>query len=165
MPALTGDGRVAAPATVQRQRGGLVNAAEYAVERRLLSRNPITDLAWKAPRTVQTVDRRVVVNPAQAVALLDAVAAEKPSGARLVAFFGAMYYAALHPAEASTLRKANLALPAQGGAHWCWRHRHQPRELMHRMGHGSMRAALIYQHATRERDRQVADRLSDLVEE
>ena len=35
---------------------------------------------------------------------------------------------------------------------------------MHRMGHGSLRAVLIYQHATRERDRQVADRLSVLVE-
>jgi len=31
------------------------------------------------------------------------------------------------------------------------------RELMHRMGHGSMRAALIYQHATSERDREIAD--------
>jgi integrase len=38
------------------------------------------------------------------------------------------------------------------------------RELMHRMGHGSMRAALIYQHATGERDRQIADGLSRLVE-
>ncbi len=40
--------------------------------------------------------------------------AEKPSGDRLVAFFGAMYYAALRPGEAATLRKANLALPAKG---------------------------------------------------
>jgi integrase len=38
------------------------------------------------------------------------------------------------------------------------------RELMHRMGHGSMRAALIYQHATTERDRLIADRLSDMIE-
>jgi integrase len=30
------------------------------------------------------------------------------------------------------------------------------RELMHRMGHSSMRAALIYQHATREREREIA---------
>lgn len=30
------------------------------------------------------------------------------------------------------------------------------KELMHRMGHGSMRAALIYQHATSERDREIA---------
>ncbi|GAA2530654.1 hypothetical protein GCM10010201_32690 [Pilimelia columellifera subsp. columellifera] len=27
---------------------------------------------------------------------------------------------------------------------------------MHRMGHASMRAALIYQHATRERDKEIA---------
>ena len=31
-----------------------------------------------------------------------------------MAFFGAMYYAALRPAEALMLRKANLALPAEG---------------------------------------------------
>ncbi|GAA1167668.1 tyrosine-type recombinase/integrase [Pseudonocardia alaniniphila] len=55
-----------------------------------------------------------MVNPVQARALLDAVAAQEPSGDRLVAFFGAMYYAALRPGEASTLRKANLALPAEG---------------------------------------------------
>ena len=30
------------------------------------------------------------------------------------------------------------------------------RDLMHRMGHSSMRAALIYQHATSERDREIA---------
>lgn len=34
------------------------------------------------------------------------------------------------------------------------------RELMHRMGHASMRAALIYQHATSERDREIAAELS-----
>jgi integrase len=34
------------------------------------------------------------------------------------------------------------------------------RELMHRMGHGSVRASLIYQHATSERDREIAGELS-----
>lgn len=34
---------------------------------------------------------------------------------------------------------------------------------MHRMGHGSMRAALIYQHATTARDRAIADSLGALV--
>jgi integrase len=29
------------------------------------------------------------------------------------------------------------------------------RELMHRMGHASMRAALIYQHPTSKRDREI----------
>jgi integrase len=38
------------------------------------------------------------------------------------------------------------------------------RELMYRMGHGSMRAALIYQHATSQRDREIADALQKLIE-
>ena len=108
------DGTTAAAATVQRQRGVLVNLAEYAVERGLLVKNPLTALAWKAPRTVQRVDRRVVVNPQQARALLAAVRRQKPTGPSLVAFFGAMYFAALRPAEAATLRKGNLALPEAG---------------------------------------------------
>ena len=37
------------------------------------------------------------------------------------------------------------------------------RELMVRMGHSSMRAALIYQHATADRDRAIADALDDLL--
>jgi hypothetical protein len=35
---------------------------------------------------------------------------------------------------------------------------------MHRMGHGTMRAALIYQHATGERDREIADALQFRIE-
>jgi integrase len=38
------------------------------------------------------------------------------------------------------------------------------RELMHRMGHSSMRAALIYQHATEDRDLAIAEAMSRLVE-
>lgn len=37
------------------------------------------------------------------------------------------------------------------------------RELMHRMGHSTMRAALVYQHATDDRAREIADRLSAMV--
>ena len=37
------------------------------------------------------------------------------------------------------------------------------RELMARMGHSSPRAALIYQHATLERDRAIAAALGDLL--
>ena len=36
------------------------------------------------------------------------------------------------------------------------------RELMHRMGHASMRAALIYQHATAERDARIAATLDQV---
>lgn len=35
---------------------------------------------------------------------------------------------------------------------------------MHQIGHGSMRAALIYQHATTDRDRSIADALSERVD-
>jgi hypothetical protein len=38
------------------------------------------------------------------------------------------------------------------------------KELMARMGHSSPRAALIYQHATRDRDRALADALSKLAD-
>jgi integrase len=46
------------------------------------------------------------------------------------------------------LRHTRNTLAASSGA--------STRELMHRMGHASMRAALIYQHATSERDREIA---------
>ncbi len=39
------------------------------------------------------------------------------------------------------------------------------RELMNRMGHSTMAAALIYQHPTDERARQIAARLSEVVEQ
>lgn len=54
------------------------------------------------------------------------------------------------------LRHTGNQLAANAGA--------TTRELMHRMGHGSMRAALVYQHATTERDRRIADALGLLVE-
>jgi hypothetical protein len=39
------------------------------------------------------------------------------------------------------------------------------RELMTRLGHSSTRAALIYQHATRDRDQAIAKALGDRVEQ
>jgi integrase len=46
------------------------------------------------------------------------------------------------------LRHTGNMLAAETGA--------STRELMHRLGHSSLRAALIYQHATSERDREIA---------
>jgi integrase len=71
-------------------------------------------LAWRAPKTVEAIDKRVVVNPGQARALLKGVGQQEPSGARLVAFFGSIYYSALRPAEAASLRRSNLLLPSSG---------------------------------------------------
>ena len=77
----------------------------------LLTRNPIKAIKWKAPKTTQEVDRRCVVNHAQARRLLDAVRDQSPSGPRLVAFFAVIYYAALRPEEAVNLREDNITLP------------------------------------------------------
>lgn len=38
------------------------------------------------------------------------------------------------------------------------------KELMHRLGHASPRAALIYQHATRERDIAIAEAMNEHIE-
>ncbi len=57
------------------------------------------------------MDRRSVVNPHQARALLQAVRTQQPSGPRLVAFFAVMYYAGLRPEEAVNLGRDNVILP------------------------------------------------------
>jgi integrase len=105
------DGTRAAATSVRRNRAVLLNALDYAVELGLLDSNPVKSLKWRVPRTTPEVDRRVVVNFAQARALLEAVRAQKPSGPRLVAFFGVLYYSGLRPEEATGLRRRDIVLP------------------------------------------------------
>jgi len=104
--------RPAALWTARTNNAILANAIEYPIELRILRSNPIKTLKWKAPKTTQEVDRRCVVNPAQARRLLDAVRRQMPSGPRLVAFFAMIYYAALRPEEAVNLHRDNITLPA-----------------------------------------------------
>jgi hypothetical protein len=52
------NGHPAAAWTARSNRAILANALEYAVERRLLSGNPIKTIKWKAPKTTQEIDRR-----------------------------------------------------------------------------------------------------------
>jgi len=107
------DGRNAAASTARRNRIILANAADYAMELGLLDTNTIRAIKWAAPKVSSQVDRRSVVNPRQARALLDAVRAQRPSGPRLVAFFAVMYYAGLRPEEAINLAMDNVILPSQ----------------------------------------------------
>ena len=58
------------------------------------------------------MDRRSVVNPPQALALLYAVCAVAPW---LVAFFACLYFAGLRPAEAVHMRVTNCDLPDDDG--------------------------------------------------
>lgn len=106
------DGTRAAATSARRHRAVLFNALQYAVELGLLDVNPVKDLRWTAPRASQAIDRRRVINPDQARALLAAVETQQPSGPRLVAFFGVMYYCGLRPEEAVMLHMADLRLPA-----------------------------------------------------
>ena len=81
------DGRSAATSTARRNRTILANAMDYATELGLLDINPIRGLKWTAPKVSSQVDRRSVLNPRQARALLAAVRDQQPSGPMLVAFF------------------------------------------------------------------------------
>jgi integrase len=111
------DGGRAAGRTTHRKRAVLFNAANYAVELGLLAANPIEAIKWSAPKSSAVIDRRSVVNPQQARALLATVAITPRTGKRLTAFFGCIYYAALRPEEAVDIRKHNLDLPKSG---WGW---------------------------------------------
>ena len=76
----TVDGRNAAASTARRHRIILANVMDYAVERGLLEVNPIRVLKWTAPKVSSQVDRRSVVNPHQARALLMPSASSSPAG-------------------------------------------------------------------------------------
>lgn len=107
------NGKRAAASTAKRHRTILANALDYARELRIIDvpENPIRILKWTAPKVSGTVDRRCVVNPRKARALLAAVGTQQPSGPRLVAFFGTMYFAAARPEEAINLGKDNITFP------------------------------------------------------
>jgi integrase len=112
------DGTKSGATTIARKRGVFFNILEYAVEIETLPANPIPKLKWKPPKTSQTVDPRVVVNPDQARALLEAVKQvgdlQRGRGERLSAMFACMYYAAMRPSEVIGLRKTDCKLPAKG---------------------------------------------------
>ncbi|MFC4005424.1 hypothetical protein ACFS2C_25520 [Prauserella oleivorans] len=61
-------------------------------------------------------------------------------------------------------REAGRARRRRAGNIWASKAGTSTKDLMARMGHDDMRAALIYQRATSEADRRIADRLSELVE-
>jgi integrase len=107
-------GKAAAGSTQRRKRSVFYNALGYAVEQGHLSANPVDRIQWTTPAVAQSVDRRVVVSPAQAEMLLTAVGRLRQRGKHLETFFAVLYYAALRPSEAVMLRQADLHLPRTG---------------------------------------------------
>ena len=107
-------GKPAAGSTQRRKRSVFYYALGYAVELGLLGSNPVDRIQWTAPAVAASVDRRVVVSPAQAGTLLDAAGRLGQRGEHLKTFFACLYYAALRPSEAVMLREADLHLPKTG---------------------------------------------------
>jgi integrase len=105
------DGKTAAGSTIRRNRNILHNALGYAVKRHLLAENPLTLAEDERVRAVRAIDKRRLVNPTQARALLAAVKTRKPSGRHVHAFLAVMYYAGLRPEEVVSLYVRDLALP------------------------------------------------------
>ena len=105
------DGSPAAANTITRKRAVFHGALGYAVELGLLPANPAGLVRWRAPRAAAAVSPATVASPAQVRAILAQVSRIKPE---LAAFFGCLYYAALRPEEAVTLRRDDLILPARG---------------------------------------------------
>lgn len=119
--ALLLNGKKAGANTVKRKRAVLHHVLEYAVELEELKSNPLHRVKWSPPKTTETVDPRVVVNPRQTRELLTAVTyvgqqrhGKRGRGQRLMALFACMYFAALRPGEAVSLRHDDCHLPRTG---------------------------------------------------
>src|ERR1022692_867487 len=83
-----------------------------------LAPNPPKKKKGKPPRAPGKGARGAAPNPPQARELLTALSyvggLDRNRGRRLVAMFACMYYAALRPAEAVNLHKADCELPETG---------------------------------------------------
>lgn len=110
------NGTTAGATTINRKRAVFHSILEYAVQIGDLDSNPLHKVKWTPPKTSETVDPRVAVNPAQAASLLIAVTYvdKRGRGKRLMAFFACMYYAAMRPAEVIGLRIQDCWLPQTG---------------------------------------------------
>ncbi|OLE28991.1 MAG: hypothetical protein AUG49_00815 [Catenulispora sp. 13_1_20CM_3_70_7] len=109
-------GKQFAADTYRNKMKALSGAIKYGIELGRLPCNPLEKISTTPPRKVTTVDRRVVVNPRQARALISGVHRQGPTGPRLVGFFATMYYAGLRPSEALALRVQDCTLPKKRGA-------------------------------------------------
>jgi integrase len=105
------DGTRASASTVARKRAALSGALNFAVEKGYLPHNPLRDVRVKRRPVAGAIGPRVVVNPDQARDLLGAA---HELGPAVHAYFACLYFAALRPAEARNLRRADLELPETG---------------------------------------------------
>lgn len=107
------DGSAAAASSLYRHRAILYNALGYAVEQELLQKNPLDGFKLRSAKAKATtaVDKRSLLNPAQADVILAKLLKRRRNSACLHALFATLYYAGLRPEEAAQLRVEDLTLP------------------------------------------------------
>ncbi|WP_327670400.1 MULTISPECIES: site-specific integrase [unclassified Streptomyces] len=116
------DGKPAAAWSRKRHRRVLNVAMKYAVRRRLLRTNPLPKgkETTVSTKTTNAVDKRCLINPEQAAALLGRVRRRTRGGKRLHAFFATLYYCGPRPEEAVALRVRDVNLPGvDADDQWC----------------------------------------------
>ncbi|MCF3104115.1 site-specific integrase [Streptomyces roseoverticillatus] len=107
------DGTPGAPSSTKRHRRILNVAMEYAVKHRVLRENPLPKGRGTSPKTSSAVDKRCLVNLAQAGALLGWIWQRPRGGRRLHAFFATIYLAGPRPEEAVAMRVRDVILPGE----------------------------------------------------
>ncbi|MEU8512512.1 site-specific integrase [Kitasatospora sp. NPDC048722] len=108
------DGKRAADNTIKRKYSTLSGAIGYAIERKLLTANPLKTVKWDPPETDDEIDFRYVPAPRQARELIEAVRTLGPRGRHLATYYGCINWAATRPSEAAHLRLADCTLPETG---------------------------------------------------
>ncbi|MFJ2732868.1 tyrosine-type recombinase/integrase [Streptomyces sp. NPDC087317] len=110
------DGRQAAAWSRKRHRRILNVAMKHAMRRRILRDNPLPKGkdTTAATKTTNAVDKRSLMGPNQAAALLDWIRRRPRGGKRLHAFFATLYYCGPRPEEAVAIRVKDVTLPAPG---------------------------------------------------
>ncbi|MFJ6617426.1 tyrosine-type recombinase/integrase [Kitasatospora sp. NPDC091335] len=108
------DGKRAADNTIKRKYSTLSGAIGYAIERKLLTANPLKSVKWTPPETDDEIDFRYVPAPRQARELIEAVRTLGLRGRHLATYYGCTNWAAMRPAEVAHLRLADCTLPKTG---------------------------------------------------
>ncbi|MER5856226.1 site-specific integrase [Streptomyces sp900105245] len=116
------DGKQAAAWSRKRNRRILNVVMKHAVRRRILRANPLPKgkETTAATKTSNAVDKRSLLNPEQAAAILDWIRRRPRGGRRLHAFFATLYYCGPRPEEAVAMRVEDVTLPHPDAEdQWC----------------------------------------------
>ncbi|RPE39687.1 phage integrase family protein [Streptomyces sp. Ag109_O5-1] len=107
------DGKAVAASSRRRHRNVLSGIFDHAIKRGVLKTDPIPRGMRDRIKTSSTLDKRRLLNPEQAQALLAWVHGQPRTGEILHAFFATMYYAGARPEEVTALRVRDVTLPPE----------------------------------------------------